>query len=227
MGLAEQIAGDMTRAIVRGETQPGTPIPTETELAKQYGVGKSAIREAVRILSTKGLVEVMQGSGTRVTAPNRWNVIDSELVSLMAHRGLTMDQLIEVRRSLEPDIVALAAERATEAELASLEETVAQTGQYETHDHPEYIRLDVGFHNQLAVATHNPIYPVLVTSVFDLLVESRRLLVAVPGATTRGIRHHQLILESLKTHDAATARARMVDHLDQVAQDWRDRSSRA
>ncbi len=164
--------------------------------------GKSAIREAVRVLSTKGLVEVVQGSGTRVTAPHRWNVIDSELVTLMALRGLTMDQLIEVRRSLEPDIAALAAERATEAEVASLEETVAQTAQYETHDHPEYIRLDVGFHNQIAVATHNPIYPILVASVFDLLVESRRLLVAFPGSTTRGIRHHQLILESIKTHDS-------------------------
>jgi GntR family transcriptional regulator, transcriptional repressor for pyruvate dehydrogenase complex len=226
LGLAEQIAGELTRMIVAGSVAPGALLPTEQVLARQFGVGKSAVREAVRVLSTKGLVEVVQGSGMRVTDTQRWNVIDSELVTLMAKRGLTMDELIEVRRTLEPDIVALAAARATPDELAELEETVARTTESERRD-PEYIRLDVGFHNQIAAATHNPIYVILVGSVFDLLVESRRLLVAVPGATTRGIYHHRRILEAVRSRDTDEARARMIEHLDQVADDWRGHSPEA
>jgi DNA-binding FadR family transcriptional regulator len=225
-GLADQIAGELTRMIVEGRVSPGALLPTEQALARRFGVGKSAIREAVRVLSTKGLVEVVQGSGMRVTDTQRWNVIDSELVTLMAKGGLTMDQLIEVRRTLEPDIAGLAAGRATSNELAALEETVARTADYEGRE-PEYMRLDVGFHNQIAAATHNPIYAILVGSVLDLLVESRRLLVAVPGATTRGIYHHQQILEAVRSRDPREARARMVDHLDQVADDWRGHTPRA
>jgi GntR family transcriptional regulator, transcriptional repressor for pyruvate dehydrogenase complex len=223
LGLADQISGELTRMIVEGSVPPGTLLPTEQALARRFGVGKSAIREAVRVLSTKGLVEVVQGSGMRVADTHRWNVIDAELVTLMAKRGLTMDELIEVRRTLEPDIVGLAAERATADELGAMGEAVARTAAYERGD-PEYIHLDVGFHNQVATATHNPIYAILVGSVFDLLVESRRLLVDVPGATTRGIYHHQRILEALRARDPHEARARMIAHLDQVADDWRGHS---
>jgi DNA-binding FadR family transcriptional regulator len=63
------------------------PQATDGEMARQFGVGKSAIGEAILVLSTKDLVEVTQGSGTRVTDPGKWNVIDSELVSLIVRRG--------------------------------------------------------------------------------------------------------------------------------------------
>jgi len=87
IGLTEQLAAELTRLIGDGAIQPRMPQATDGEMARQFGVGKSAIGEAILVLSTKDLVEVTQGSGTRVTDPGKWNVIDSELVSLIVRRG--------------------------------------------------------------------------------------------------------------------------------------------
>ena len=106
---------------------PGTLLPTEADLVRQFSVGKSAVREAVRIVSTKGLVEVVQGSGMRVTPRQRWNLIDPELISIIGDSVVSIVHLMELRLALEPSIAAQAASRALDEQIEELEVLVEES----------------------------------------------------------------------------------------------------
>jgi DNA-binding FadR family transcriptional regulator len=214
---AHRIAAQLISRIVEDDLEPWSPLPTEAELSAGFGVGKSTIREAVRIVATKGLVEVTHGSGMRVAPRERWNVIDPELVALMA-REITMPQLIEMRAVLEPAIAAHAAERATPDDLERLDRIIVASE--EAGSRPgDYVRLDLEFHNTLAIAAHNPIYPIVLTSVSDLLIESRRRAAMDERERAGGPTDHRWILEAVRSHEPEVARARMAEHIQLVA-DW-------
>jgi GntR family transcriptional repressor for pyruvate dehydrogenase complex len=219
VGLPEQVASSLIKRIIDEGLPPGSALPTEQDLLREFGVGKSVIREAIRIVKTKGLVDVQQGSGMRVAPQSRWNLIDPELVAILGRSLLTMDHLIEVRRSVEPDITAFAAQRVTDEQLVVLADIVASMP-VEGDDRRAYAASDLAFHDGLASATGNPLYKVLLGSINDLLALSRQGLARSRGARERGLYHHQRILEALRLRDAGLARARMVEHLDQVSEDW-------
>lgn len=218
-GLPEQIASRLMRRIIDEGLPAGSPLPTEQELIREFSVGKSAVREAIRIVATKGLVEVVHGSGMRVAPQRQWNLIDPELVALIGGSFLTMEHLLEVRRTIEPGIAALAATRATQEDLDELERIVVQTVS-DGDDGPAIVAHDVAFHDALAAATDNPLYTILLGSLTELLVEMRKGLVRSQRARERGLQHHQRILEALRLRDASLARARMVEHMQQVTDDW-------
>lgn len=219
-GLPEQIASALIRRIIDEGLPEGSQLPTEQDMIREFSVGKSAVREAIRIVSTKGLVEVIQGSGMRVAPRNRWNLIDAELIAGISRSVLTMNHLTEVRRTVEPDVAAFAASRATPEDVESLERIVADTVSA-GDDRPAFVAHDLAFHDGLAAAASNPLYTILLGSLNELLVESRRGLVRSAGARQRGLYHHQRILEAVRLGDASLARARMLEHIDQVATDWR------
>ncbi len=174
--LPEQIARHLIRQIVEGDLAPGTLLPTEAELVREFSVGKSAVREAIRIVSTKGLVEVVQGSGMRVTPRQRWNLIDPELISMVGGNIVSIVHLMELRLALEPSIAAHAAARATAEQLDQLAALVEESA---THldDTEGIVKRDMEFHNLLAEAADNPLYSIVLGSVSELQVELRRKVV--------------------------------------------------
>jgi len=218
--LPDQIASHLIRQIIEGDLAAGTLLPTETELVRRFSVGKSAVREAVRIVSTKGLVEVVQGSGMRVTPRQRWNLIDPELISIIGGSLVTNVHLMELRMALEPSIAAHAAGRATSEQIDQLETLVEDSA-----SHPEdvegIVRRDMEFHNVMADAADNPLYSIVLGSVVEMQIELRRKVVMTESGRDHGIEHHGRLVEALRGRDPEVAREEMVAHLKAVAEDLR------
>jgi DNA-binding FadR family transcriptional regulator len=219
-GIPEQVADHLIRRIVEDGLEPGTLLPTEQELVEEFGVGKSAVREAVRIVATKGLVEVIQGSGTRVAPQRKWNLIDPALVAMVSGSVLSMGHLMEVRRTLEPDIAARAAERRTPSDLDRLAEIVRQTVA-DGDDTSSIVAHDLAFHETLAEATENPLYSILMSSTSELQLAFRQGVVRSRRGREQGLQYHQSILDAVRSSDSKLARRLMVDHVDRVSEDWR------
>lgn len=216
----EQVASRIEQRILDGELHSGDRLPTERELAEQFQVSRTAVREALKILAQKGLVDMRPGRGTIV--------IDGAPLALQHSLGLMMrlklgevggsNSLVEVREILEVEIAALAAARATEREIAALREAVA-TMDESLHDADAFIAADNQFHEALARATQNTLILALVKSIVDLLSEQRKQIFMTEGGPQRGQVHHKNILASVVNHDPEAARTAMRAHLQQVRAD--------
>jgi len=218
--LPDQVANHLMRRIVEHDLEPGTLLPTESELVREFAVGKSAIREAVRIVSTKGLVEVVQGSGMRVTPRQRWNLVDPVLISIIGDSYVSIVHLMELRLALEPSIAAHAASRATENHIEELAALVADSAAH-PEDTEGIVMRDLEFHSVLTEAAENPLYSIFLGSVAELQLELRRKVIMSREGRDHGIAYHRRILEALRTHDPALSRELMIEHLKQVAEDLR------
>lgn len=216
--LYEQIVHQIEESIVKGVLKAGDQLPAERELAQRFGVSRTAVREAVKALREKGLVEAYSGRGTFITDGTTQAVRQS--LDLMAKIGQPegSTHLAEVRAILEPEIAALAAVRVQESELATMREAVAvmdKSGQ----DPEAYIEADLDFHLALAEGAGNPLILSLLDSIVGLLREQRLRIFRVSGGPERGQIHHKRILEAVERHDSTKAREAMRAHLDQVRED--------
>jgi len=216
--LYEQIVQQIEESIVQGVLKPGDQLPAERELAQRFGVSRTAVREAVKALREKGLVEAYSGRGTFITDGTTQAVRQSLdlMVKIGQPEGST--HLAEVRAILEPEIAALAAVRIQEPEMATMREAVSvmdQAGQ----DPDAYIEADLDFHLALAEGAGNPLILSLLDSIVGLLREQRLRIFQVTGGPERGQIHHKRILEAVERHDAEKARETMRAHLEQVRDD--------
>ncbi len=221
----EQVADQIEKRILNGELRNGDRLPTERELAEQFHASRTAVREAMKILAQKGLVEMRPGRGTIV--------IDGTPEAMQNSIGLVMklklgevggsDNLVEVREILETEIAALAAARATEVEISAMREAVKVMDE-SLSDADAYIAADNRFHQALAKATQNTLILILVNSIVNPLSEQRKQIFAVDGGPERGQFHHRRILESIIRRDPENARAAMRAHLQQVREDVKDSS---
>jgi GntR family transcriptional repressor for pyruvate dehydrogenase complex len=222
----EQIAEQIEQRIVNGTLRSGDRLPTERELAEQFQASRTAVREAMKTLAQKGLVDMRPGRGTVVIDGTTQALRHS--VGLLLRVGQTSgaEELAEVREILEPEIAALAATRATEEHLAILE-TAVQEMDASLEDAESYIAADNAFHRTLAQATHNALVLAFVDSIVGLLSEQRKHVFAVPGGGMRGQQYHKELLEAIRRQDAEAARVAMQAHLHQVREDVRTALARS
>jgi GntR family transcriptional repressor for pyruvate dehydrogenase complex len=216
--LYEQIVQQIEESIVKGELKPGDQLPAERDLAQRFGVSRTAVREAVKALREKGLVEAYSGKGTFITDGTTQAVRQSLDLMVKIGQADGANHLAEVRAILEPEIAALAAVRIQEPELATMREAVSvmdRAGQ----DPEAYIEADLDFHLALAEGAANPLILSLLDSIVGLLREQRLRIFRVPGGPERGQFHHKRILEAVEHHDAENARQAMRAHLRQVRED--------
>ena len=221
--LYEQIVEQIEQSVQKGDLKPGDQLPAERELAEQFGVSRTAVREAVKALREKGLVEAYPGKGTFITSGSS-NPMRQSLDRMM--RSAQVDatsSLVEVREILEPEIAALAAVRATEENLNSLREAMAVMDAAK-RDPDAYIEADLDFHLELAEAAANPLILSLIDSIVGVLREQRMRIFEVDGGPDRGQYHHKKILEAVEHQDAPGAREAMRAHLRQVREDSRSAS---
>ena len=216
--LYERIVAQIEQRILRGDLHVGDQLPPERELGEQFGVSRTAVREAVKALREKGLLETYPGRGTFITDGTSRAMRHSLnwVVSIGAAHG--SEDLVQVREILEPEIAALAATHATAEQLASLDKAVAVMDAA-LNDAEAFIEGDLDFHLTLAEATQNDIIPILIDSIIDLLREQRKRIFFTPGGPQRGQIHHKRILKAVKQHDPDAARKAMRAHLTQVRQD--------
>jgi GntR family transcriptional regulator, transcriptional repressor for pyruvate dehydrogenase complex len=216
--LYEQIVEQVEESILKGRLKPGERLPAERDLAQEFGVSRTAVREAIKTLREKGLVEAYSGRGTFVTSGTSQAFRQSLdlMVRINPHEGLL--HLAELRQVLEPEIAARAATRIDEQLLATMQEAVAQMDAY-LQDPDGYVEADLDFHLALAEAVGNPLILSLLDSIVGLLRAQRMRIFKVEGGPERGQFHHKRILAAIESHDAEKAREAMRAHLTQVLAD--------
>lgn len=214
------VVSGVAERILTGQLRPGDTLANETGMMAEFGVSRTTLREAVKILSGKGFLETRRRHGTRVLARERWNILDGDVLAWMmrsASPEVFMRELLEMRRIFEPEAAALAAERATRSDIAALERacgTMEKTD-IETED---FVRADAAFHETLLVAAHNQFLMGLGNSIRASLTMFLRYTTEDPSVFERGRPHHRAVLERIVARDAAGARATMHGLLDGAQQ---------
>jgi GntR family transcriptional regulator, galactonate operon transcriptional repressor len=209
------VTATLGRRIVRGELKPGEILPTEAALVIELGVSRSAVREAVRVLTTKGLVSARARSGTSVREVRDWQLLDGELLSWARHGPLfdhLMAPLTEVRFIIEPEAARLAAERADYATLVRIETAVARMAATE-EDVEAHLEADYAFHAAILSASGNVILDQFADVVRCVLLESFALTSHDQAARREGVAMHQAVFEAICNRNGGEAKRLMADLL--------------
>ena len=199
--LAELLRGPMSG----GETW----LPPERELALQFRVSRSVVREATKRLESQGLVEIQHGIGIRAIDRLHRPLNDSFSL-LIPDEADRMQSLIEARLSIEPDAAAYAAERATKVQIENLDHIQRQLEA--AVDHAAAVEADIAFHRTVAEASGNLIYRVVLDSLAELGHASRLRSIGRVGKQP-AIAQHASILQAIQSRDPEAARTRMRDHV--------------
>jgi DNA-binding FadR family transcriptional regulator len=211
--------------IVSGALPPGAPLPREADLATQFGVSRGVARECIRGLEERGLVDVKHGRGATVTPADRWNVFDPEVLAALLDGNQGADILgeyLQCRRILEVEAAGLAAERATEADLAALADafarmsTSAERARHNAAAEDLYHEADIAFHRALIAATGNRALGNMLEPVHRALATARRPLARPEARIERSLPEHRRILSAVAARRPDESRAAMRAHLDTV-----------
>jgi len=160
--LNVQVAREIAVKILSGELTEGAKIPGEIKLCEQFGISRTALREAIKLLASKGMLESKPKVGTRIRPKTCWNFLDVQLLEWMVGIEATEDvyeQFLELRRAIEPQATALAADRATKEqriELANVFETMCAVA--EDFEQDAWIDIDTQFHRLIFISTGNSFY---------------------------------------------------------------------
>jgi GntR family transcriptional repressor for pyruvate dehydrogenase complex len=213
--LAQHVADQLERLIVQQHFEAGERLPAERELAERFGVSRTVIREAVRTVASKGLLDVRAGSGTLVRKPSSETVAASVALLLSMNGQTTPAKVVEVRRILEVEIAGLAAQRRTDDDLRRLE-SILQSADEKLDDPDNFIETDIAFHAALAQGTQNELFSVLLSSIANVMTEVRVVGLRVPGTPKRALRYHRDIFRAVERGDRDMARDAMNRHMDEA-----------
>ena len=219
VGRISEIIVEQIRLLMRqGQLKPGDRLPPERDLCERFGVSRVTVREALRMLESSGLVEIRVGArgGAFVTAPSSDRVGEG-LADLLTLSAISAADVTEVRMILEAAIVPLVCERATEEDLAGLEDSCRRSeAALEAGDYSMGMSLE--FHVRVAQATHNPAIVMLVESFRGpILMSLQEAGEAAPEMGGLGAREHEQFIEAVRRRDPETASKIMREHLDRTA----------
>ena len=227
--LSDSITEHIERLIVEGELIPGDALPSERDLAKQLGVSRPSLREALLVLESRGLVQAKRGGGfgvTDVTGPT----ITDPLVHLLQRHPSTIDDVLELRHGLECVAAYFAAIRATDTDAKRLRDmSAAMKRRRNERDPLEDADLDVDFHMAIAEASHNVALVHVMRGIFNLMrsnmMRSREVLYRQPGNVALLDEQHAEIVKAIvaRDHDAARAAANL--HLSFIQASLREIAS--
>ncbi len=212
--IPQVVLEEIQKLIAGGQIRPGDSLPSELELAERFGVGRSSIREAMRVLHLLGVVEVIQGKGTFVREPGILPlVVDWSRISQM---GIT-SEVMEARQFMEVLLAQLAAERATGEDIEALRQSLQHSE--ETLSNMETnIRAGVDFHLALADAAHNQVLALMYRTIRDLYLEIARRTRITPEIARDRYHDHEHLLQAVINHDPEAAAQAMKEHLDKAYQ---------
>lgn len=214
--LSERVTAQIETLIVQSQLHPGDRLPPERELAEQFGVSRTVIREAIRTLSAKGLLEVQSGGGTIVCSPSVETVAQSMNLYLRGGQPqLDYGKIHEVRYLLEVEIAGLAAERRSTEDLARMEAILREATAKGADNRETFARTDVAFHAALAQATHNQLFGLILDSLADIMFEVRLSGFDVPGTVDSSLTYHRAIFEQVKAGNPEGARQAMREHMQE------------
>jgi GntR family transcriptional regulator, transcriptional repressor for pyruvate dehydrogenase complex len=200
--LEEELAG--------GGVQPGTKLPSERQLAIRFGVSRPVVREALRSLVERGLIEISPGRGAFVRAM-RVSDAARPLAALYRRQNATPRDLVEARLMLEREAAGLAAERAAAGELEAMERVLQRFDR--TGDLIERARCDIAFHSLIARMSQNPVIETMFSSIASLTFELMLRSLSDPAVSREGLPYHREIADAIRDRDPDRAREAIVGHL--------------
>lgn len=217
----EWISKELHVQISEGRYRPGDKLPSVVELAVQYGVGRSTVREALSALKAKGLIDIRQGGGTYVKAPPAEE--DSPFHKEdWTSRAESLRHIVEVRKVLETGCASLAARHRTSKDLSDMRKTLHDM-ENRLNDEEFSEQADILLHNQFAHATHNPALVEMMNSLSHLLQQSMKdtralWFYAERQSAERLLGEHAAIVDAIESGNESLASACMESHLNKVEQ---------
>lgn len=214
--LGTTVVHQIVNEIVGGVYKPGSTLPPEAELCDKFAVSRTVIRESVKVVQEKGLVQIEHGRGTQVTDPLHWNLLDDIVLSaIVAHDSNLsfLDELVATRAALETDMAAAAAgSRNADDDLrmsAALESMRSFIGRV-----PEFARADAHFHDMVMAASRNRLGRAIVNRIHDKARQSMRYHGEYNDAVMhRTVEEHKAVLDAIMAGDAQGAAAAMRVHI--------------
>jgi len=220
--LSDKVAGQLTEAIMSRQLLPGQKLPSERELGERFGVSRTVIREAIRSLAARGLVNVTSGRGIEIGQMDAAEVTTSMRLYVRGRSNLDYSKVHEVRTAVELQTAGLAALRATPEALARMRQLCdAHRLSIEAGDMSKASETDFQFHRELAIASGNELLLAMLDSISDVLREVRNQAMVHPGVAESGLKAHRWILECVSAGDQESARRAMKKHLAEAERHWR------
>ena len=209
--LATQVARELGRRIVAGSYEPGALLEEEGALGNRYRVSRSVVRDAVKILVGKGLLEVRRGIGTRVRARPSWGLLDDDVLAWHQSAPPSADflrQLMDLRRVIEPKAARWAAERGSAEALAEISAAQARMEQ-EKGSVKDFVVADALFHRAILRAADNELLSAMEGVIFSALLNSIRLTNRDPRENEDSIPFHRAVTTAIIERNPGLAEARM------------------
>lgn len=218
--LSTQVADRLQEMILAQSLADHEKLPAERELAETLQVSRSVVREAIRILVSRGLLKVKPGSGTYVCRPTaRDTSAPLALALALKDDPFVVDHLFEVRRTLEGRVAELAALHATGEDLDALAKAIKEMEEA-IYDPLAYSALDIAFHIQLAKAAHNELFGLLLQAVRQLLEDTIQVALLAEDAAPQGLAFHREIIGHIECGGAQAARQAMERHIDMAQKNY-------
>lgn len=205
----EDVQAQLVRLIIEGRVRSNDRLPPERELARLLGVGRTTLREALRGLVDRGMIESRPGAGWYVKRSE-----DTVVQNLVLHfrlEDITIEQTSEVRQLLEPYGARLAAERRTEDDIEALRTHLQQMA--EALERTTFLTADTQFHESLARATHNPFFSMALKPILLVLFETRASVLARAKDMQTLTRQHRKVFDAVAARDGDAADTAMRRHL--------------
>lgn len=214
--LHQRVVEELLKQIVSGALPPGTALPSEPELARQFGVSRIVIREAIRILAEKGLVAVRHGSGMWIQPPEQWDQLDPQILfeRLRSNRDPSwLEEILELRKILELAAAELAAQRRTPEQLAQLSE-ILERMRAALSDPSNYVNLDIAFHEAIMDAAGNRLLREARRPLSEVLFSSWLMTTRSAERLARTHEGHEEIYAAIAAGDPVAAREAMRRHIE-------------
>lgn len=219
--LHRQVVDTLGLRIVQGTIKVGETLPTEAELSLELGVSRTVTREAIKVLSEKGLVVSRPKTGTQVQPRTNWNLLDADILNWEYEVGPRNDflrKLTEVRRIIEPHTSELAAQRATPDEIAFMEDAYRRM-EMSVEDDNAYIAADMQFHAAIVKASHNELLEQIINTIRVALVASRKVTTQIPGGSSEALPLHYAVLDAIRRRQPQAAYQAMEYLINRAAND--------
>jgi len=220
--LSQFIMENVERSILERKLVPGQKLPTEQALCEMFSVSRTAVREALRMLSAKGLISIRRRSGSFVNDLSTGDTTSSfRLLLNLAFDREYVDHVLALRVLIEPEVARWAAAQRTEEDLVRLQKNLDAMAKADPADPVFESALDQEFHVALAAASHNPVVPLVLQPVFTLMPRIRALVYRhVPHCETSALAYHRKMFRAIRAGEGDQAAEIMRRHVEIARAQW-------
>lgn len=215
VGATEAVVRRLEGLIVENELRPGDPLPAERKLAEGLAVGRNVVREALRVLVQKGLIEVVAGRGAFVIEPDP-AIMTESLSLLLRRRRVTLREINDVRLLIEPEVAMRAARNATAENTRDLRACLRKL-ELSEDDAELHVQADLEFHREIARLSNHVVFQTIFDAVQDVMLWGMRFGIKLPGAAAVSDDRHRRIVAAIIAGKPETARREMEIHMRTVA----------